>query len=837
MQGEWGVLIASADAATRDLLKEFLAVKGRRVLEASSDHECLRLARHERPDLILLDADLAGGNAAILRQTLQADPAARQKVSVLLFSRNRANDASPGRISGDISFFSAASPEMLCVITLDGRFAQANLAFTQLLGYSADELRQRPLNEYIHPDDLNRVLQHLGKIREGVPVVSFECRMHGKDGSYRWLSWDAIAPPVERLVYAVVHDVSGLREDQNKLRTLSQVVEQSPVSVMITDAHGAIEYINPKLTEVSGFTREELIGKNPRVMRSGKQSEEFYGNLWKTIASGQVWRGALQNKKKNGEIVWELETIAPVRDTEGKITHFVSLKEDLTERRSAEEKIRSQSALLDVATDAILIYDMARRLLYWNKGAESIYGWTSEEAVGRDILDLIYSASHQFNRALQTLLQDGQWHGELNQRTKDGRSIVMECRWAIARGEAGEPISVLAINTDITEKKKLEAQFLRAQRMESIGTLAGGIAHDLNNILGPILLSIDYLRERSNDEESRRVLNALESSANRGADLVRQVLMFARGVEGEHIVLQPAHLIKDIVKILLETFPKMLKITSDLPKDLWTVSGDPTQLHQVLMNLCVNARDAMPDGGLLHITAQNVTLDEHYVRANLEAQTGPFVIVTVTDTGSGILPNVLPRIFEPFYTTKGIGKGTGIGLSTVRAIVKSHGGFINVYSEMGRGSSFRVYLPASHRARQKVQKPETGEIPHGHGELLLVVDDEVSILEVTKASLESSGYRVVTAQDGTEALVLYSQMKDEIRVVLTDMMMPYLDGAATIRALRKINPRVKVIAATGLEVGGKVNGISVPVEAFLPKPYTGETLLRTIANVLEREKG
>jgi signal transduction histidine kinase/CheY-like chemotaxis protein len=431
-------------------------------------------------------------------------------------------------------------------------------------------------------------------------------------------------------------------------------------------------------------------------------------------------------------------------------------------------------------------------------------------------------------------VDEGWWRGERAWRTKEGRPIVAECHWAIARGDSGEPTSILAINTDVTEKKKLEGQFLRAQRMESIGTLAGGIAHDLNNILGPILLSIDYLREKSSDEQSQRVLNALETSANRGADLVRQVLMFARGVEGEHIVLQPAHLIKDVVKILIETFPKMVKITSDLPNDLWTVSGDPTQLHQVLMNLCVNARDAMPDGGILHISAHSVTLDEHYVRTNLEAQTGPYVAITVTDSGTGIPPNVLPRIFEPFYTTKEVGKGTGIGLSTVRAIVKGHGGFINVYSEIGRGSTFRVYLPASQRARQKREKAVMTDIPHGNGELLLVVDDEVSILEVTKTSLESSGYRVITAQDGTEALALYSQMKDEIKVVLTDMMMPYLDGAATIRALRRINPRVKVIAATGLEVGGKVNNVSMQVDAFLTKPYTGEKLLRTIANVLAK---
>jgi PAS domain S-box-containing protein len=833
MQGEWGILIASADVAARNLLKEFLAVQGRRVLEAASGQECLQVARDERPELIFLDTAFPVGDTAAFRKRLLSDPASHRNLNIFLFS---GNGSSPSRLPlEEAQTHARSSPEMFCATTLDGRVVEASQAWEEALGYSTKELAGRPLLEFIHPDDRPRAQEHLRELADGAPVASFECRFHCRDGQDRWLSWDLVTLPISRLIYAVVHDLTNLREHEKRLRILSRAVEQSPVSVMITDNKGAIEYLNPKFLEVSGFSLEELVGQNPRVMNSGKQDDAFYNKLWKTIASGEVWRGAIQNRKKNGQLVWELETIAPVRDTEGAITHFVSIKEDLTERRSAEEKIRSQSALLDVATDAILVHDMEHRLLYWNKGAENLYGWTREEVSGKDVMSLIYADGSQFNKAIATLLREGQWRGELAQRRKDGRPIIAECHWAIAFGDAGEPSSILAINTDITEKKKLEGQLLRTQRMESIGTLAGGIAHDLNNILGPILLSIDYLREKSMDEQSQRVLNALETSANRGADLVRQVLMFARGVEGEHIILQPAHLIKDVVKILIETFPKMIKITSELPKDLWTVSGDPTQLHQVLMNLCVNARDAVPDGGLIHITAQNVTLDEHYVHTNLEAQIGPHVTITVTDNGTGIPPNVLPRIFEPFYTTKEVGKGTGIGLSTVRAIVKGHGGFVNVYSEMGRGSTFRVYLPASQRVREKPHKAKVTEVPHGNGELLLVVDDEVSILEVTKTSLESSGYRVVTAQDGTEALALYSQFGDDIKVVLTDMMMPYLDGAATIRALRRINPRVKIIAATGLEVGGKVNTVSAQVEAFLPKPYTGEKLLRTIAEVLARE--
>ena len=316
--------------------------------------------------------------------------------------------------------------------------------------------------------------------------------------------------------------------------------------------------------------------------------------------------------------------------------------------------------------------------------------------MGRSIRDFVYKASlAQFDKAKQSLLASGEWVGELRQLTKDGREIIAESRWTLVRDDGGNPKSVLVINTDITDKKRIESQFLRAQRMESIGTLASGIAHDFNNLLSPIMMSIRMLQNRFTDEDSQRLLQMLQASAERGAGLVKQVLSFARGVEGERITLQPRHLIREIVKILKDTLPKSIAVDFSADDDLWAVAGDATQLHQVLMNFCVNARDAMPSGGRLSIKAENIHIDDNYARMNIEARPGRYVRIKIADAGSGMPPHIIDKIFEPFFTTKEQGKGTGLGLSTALGIVKGHGGFINVYSEVGRGTEFTIHIPAA----------------------------------------------------------------------------------------------------------------------------------------------
>jgi CheY-like chemotaxis protein len=331
-------------------------------------------------------------------------------------------------------------------------------------------------------------------------------------------------------------------------------------------------------------------------------------------------------------------------------------------------------------------------------------------------------------------------------------------------------------------------------------------------------------------------LEMVSSSAQRGADMVSQVLSFARGVEGRRMEIQIKHLIQDIEKIANETFLKHIQVRTIVPHHLWTIIGDPTQLHQVLLNLCVNARDAMPEGGMLTISAENLALDTHYAGMNLEAKPGPYVLLQVEDSGTGMPAEVVEKIFDPFFTTKEIGRGTGLGLSTSLAIVKSHGGFIRVYSEPGVGTRFKVFLPAWTGPLSGTAEEMPPEMPRGNGELILVVDDEASVRQITQQTLEAFGYRVVLASDGADAVAIYATRQAEIAAVLTDMTMPVMDGAAAIQVLRKFNPNVRIIAASGLSSNGYItDAASLGVKHFLAKPYTAETLLKTLAQVLKQD--
>jgi PAS domain S-box-containing protein len=507
------------------------------------------------------------------------------------------------------------------------------------------------------------------------------------------------------------------------------------------------------------------------------------------------------------------------------------------ERSHAEERSREQTQIINQARDAIIIRNFTdQRITFWNLGAEALYGWSASEAIGRQLGELILANPGEVETNAEVLASTGEFHGEAKQRTKDGKELIVQVRESLIRNSDGTPRSVLVMNTDVTEQKKLEMRLLRNQRLESIGTLASGVAHDLNNILAPIMMGAAVLHRTQMRPEDKAILSTMEACAQRGADVVKQVLTFARGVEGERVTINPSHLVEEVIDIAKKTFPKSVQVSGRYPEDLWPVEGDPTQLHQVLLNLFVNARDAMPAGGALAILAENFPVDEHYATMTPGAKTGPHIIFEVKDTGMGITPQNIDKIFDPFFTTKDVDHGTGLGLSTVIGIVKSHGGFVSVSSEIGRGTTFKVYLPAKIGKLEALEKSTATFVPPAKGELLLVVDDEKSFRQIAQALLETHGYRVLTAGDGTEALAIFAVRKDEIRLVLTDLAMPLMDGVALIRTLQKMKPDVCVIASTGTDGRKQAHELAgLDVCACLTKPYSRNKLLKALHDALHHQ--
>jgi PAS domain S-box-containing protein len=548
---------------------------------------------------------------------------------------------------------------------------------------------------------------------------------------------------------------------------------------------------------------------------------------------GDSWSSEYRFLRRDGSYAYVLDRGEVIRDPAGRPVRMVGGMTDLTERKRAEDRLREQATMLDTASDAILVRDLEHRITYSNRSAQKLYGWSADELLGQRVTDFLYRDPRSFRSAMEAVLVRGEWVGEIEKTSRDGARVTVEGHWTLLRDEDGRPGAVLAIDIDITQRKLLEQQYLRAQRLESIGTLAGGIAHDLNNVLMPIMMSIEVLQQNERDPGRLDMLETIAGSARRGAEMVSRVMSFARGMDGRRVEVALTHVLGDLAKIVRETFPRNVTLELRVSSSLWTLEADPTQLHQVLLNLCLNARDALPLGGLVTITAENVQIDERFQALNIEAPTGPHVKIEVSDTGSGIPKDIIGRIFDPFFTTKEPGQGTGLGLATSLAIVKGHGGFIRVESEPGSGTRIQIYLPAATRRPADIVTGTRSELPRGTGQTVLVVDDEAPIRDIVRRTLEAFGYRVVLAADGGEAVELYEQHGTGIAAVLVDMMMPVLDGPATIQALQRLNPSVITIGVSGLASNDPI-ARAAGAQHFLLKPFSAEKLLRALHNALTR---
>jgi PAS domain S-box-containing protein len=610
-----------------------------------------------------------------------------------------------------------ASIDGILVVDESGRILSFNRRFCELWNIPSEVLETRSdertlqsvLDTIVDPDIFLQKVRYLYKyrqetsrdeisLRDGRIFDRYSAPMFGVDGRYYGRVW-------------YFRDITERKQTEEEMRKLSHAVEQSPSSVMITDLHGNIEYVNPKFAEVTGYSLEEVRGKNPRILKSGETPSEEYRKLWETITSGGEWHGVFHNRRRDGTLFWERVSISSVRDTSGTITHFIAVKED------------------------------------------------------------------------------------------------------------------------ITNQKSLEDQFRQAQKMEAIGQLAGGIAHDFNNILTAIIGYAHMLKMKLiNDEKLGAYADYILSLSDKAANLTQSLLAFSRK---QIINPKPVNLndiIRTVEKLLFRIIGEDIKLKTMLSEKDLVVMADHVQIEQALMNLATNARDAMPEGGRLTIETEDVAMDHEYIKEHGYGTEGLYAVISVTDSGEGMDKETKGKIFEPFFTTKEVGKGTGLGLAMVYGIVKQHEGYINVYSEPGKGTTFRIYIPLI-QARVEEIKPEFIQPLETGTETILLAEDEPEVRAFTIKLLEEYGYKVIDAVDGEDAIGKFKLHKDAIQLVLLDVIMPNRSGREVYEKIRNVRPDIKVLFTSGYPAD-HINGIIEKGSDFILKPVSPTKLLQKIREML-----
>ncbi|MCX6902030.1 MAG: PAS domain S-box protein [Verrucomicrobia bacterium] len=726
------------------------------------------------------------------------------------------------------------------VTPTESRVLLASDNFQQMIGIPASEMVGKTMTDLFPAEFAAKITQDDWAVVARGEVLKVDEVLDGRN--YATIKFPIILKG-RALLAGYTIDITDRKRLEHDLATTAArfqtIVETEPECVKIVSSAGLLLDMNPaglKMLDAESLAHAQ---SRPLLDFIAPEHQAAFQGLFQRVMQGQSAMLEFVMVGFKGRRLWLESHAVPLPDPVTGGINLLSVTRDITERKRGEVKIREQAALLDQTNDAILVRTLDGLITFWNKGAEHLLGWTSQEMLGRNVKETQFAVVAPEKRAEieRQLLVQGYWAGEIDYLTKTGHTLIGMARTTLLRDAAGAPQSFLSLITDLTEQKKLEAQFLRAQRLEAVGTLAGGVAHDLNNILAPILMGAPMLRELPMPAEMASTLDAIESSAQRGTAIVRQLLTFSRGQTGQRIPLHLKHLLRDLHHIIRETFPKNITFTTSEAPDLWPLVADPTQLHQILLNLCLNARDAMPDGGTLVLTAANFQADDQFAAMTTDARPGPYMHLQVSDTGAGIPPEHLEKIFDPFFTTKEVGKGTGLGLATVQRVVSGHGGLVRVHSQMGKGTTFHIYLPAAPEAIAPTAPVSPTARLTGHGELILVVDDECPIRRITQQTLARYGYRAVTAGDGTEAISLFAQHQTEVRAVLTDLMMPGLDGLALVKILARMAPRLPVVISTGLGRDPRQHEKLAALELLgvtivLTKPYTADERLHALHAVL-----
>lgn len=833
----------------------------------------LKLVREQRPDIpfILVSGTLGEEMAVDSLRAGATDYVLKHRLSRLVPAVKRAlSDAEAQRRRREAEHILAAERKLLrtildhlpdLVFTKDAaaRVVACNAAAARFLGVGETEMAGQSVFDLNPPDlaqgyaeDDQRVL------REGITIRNREELIRDHTGGIHWhLTTKApLRGPDGQVngLIAICRDITERRQMEESLRDgqalYESLVQQLPQCVFRKDGAGRFTFANRQFCEWVGLTTGQVVGKTDFDLFPRELAEKYRDDDARIIKDGNVWASLERHRPPGAPEERFVEVVKwPVRTATGEVAGIQGIFWDVTEREQAAEALRASERRLKHAqrqahlgsweAELVSPEDPAVGRLTWSDETFRIFGCEPGAVpVSNDLFD---RGVHPEDRArvwaaaAEALRSHKPYRVEHRVVRPDGTErTVVEQAELVCEPDTGRPVRFVGTVQDITEQKQLEAQFLRAQRLEGIGALASGLAHDLNNILAPILMSAALLKEAVPDPESRQMLNMVEQCAQRGADILKQLLTFARGQPGARVPLPVQHLLREMEKLMRETLPRSIRVRSEAPRGLWPVLGDATQLHQALMNLCVNARDALPAGGELHVTAENLMLDEAFAAMIPDARPGPYVRLRVRDTGTGIAPEHLDHIFDPFFTTKEPGKGTGLGLATVLGIVRGHGGFIQVNSRPGAGTTFELYFPASPGTDAAVAPADPALPPLAQGEWILVVDDEAPVREVVERTLQKHGYRVVTAAEGTEALGVFARHRAELQAVITDLMMPGMDGPALARVLRQMEKRVPILGMTGVAERADVKGFAeLPLCALLTKPFPGATLLHALHQALQ----
>ncbi len=738
------------------------------------------------------------------------------------------------------SLFESNHAVMMLVDPHDGAIVDANPAAADYYGWSRQELQRKKISEINTLDSAELQETMFRAWQEEEHHFEFQHRL--ANGTLRDVEvfTGAISVKGKSLLYTIVHDITERREATDQIRKLSQAIEQSPVTILITDANGIIEYVNPRLTETTGYAAHEVLGTHVQVLGAQEVSPGGYPSLLQDLREGEEWHGEMHSRRKDGELFWESTSISPIRNDQGLVTHFVAVKEDITERKLAEaqkqQTLSLLSATLEATADGILVVDLHRRVVLYNNRFAEMWKIPQELLDGNDDWKVLDYAKNQvkspaaYQKKIEDLFQVPDAEDSALIHLRDGR--IFEGFYRPQRIGA-EIVGRVACFRDITDQKRLESQLSQAQKMEAIGNLAGGVAHDFNNLLTVINgYSSQLGRALKDDEKLRQKADLILQAGERASGLTRQLLAFSRRQVLEPKVLNLNELIRNFEKMLSRLIREDIKIVLRLNDDLRSVKADPGQMEQILLNLTVNARDAIDGAGRITISTANAELDQSFVRTHPGAVPGRYVLFSVSDTGSGIDETIQPQIFDPFFTTKEQGRGTGLGLATVYGIVKQSAGYIAVESVPGQGTNFSVYIPLTKEpARPRiVSKGQADAVGQGG---LLLVEDQKDVLHLTAQILTDHGFTVFSASTSEEALVQFARQGNGIDLLVTDVVMPGANGIDLATLLRQKKPGLRVLYISGYgDFHGQSGFSKVKGEAFLQKPFTPEGLVQKVQGIL-----